>query len=327
MLKGDALFPGLFAGIQVAFEHKAHNGLTAFTELPQDLLGNESLASMILLGIVMRTVNHDGAGNAFSGDRGLSSGNLLRSVVRTSASAAQYEMAVRIAHGFDDGSLAVGIDADEMVRGTGGRHGIDGDLQTAFRPILESDRHGDPAGHFAMGLAFRGARADGRPTDEVGDVLRADRIQQLRAAGKAQLIDPEKNRSCQFHSCRDVAGAVETRVVDEPFPPHGGSRFFEVGSHDNEETVTQGIGEGFQLAGIFISSLRVMDGAGADDDQEPVAVFSMKNPANGFSGFHDERRRLISNGQFGLDGARRWQRLDFNDMLIVYRPIHQWSCP
>ena len=134
---------------------------------------------------------------------------------------------------------------------------------------------------------------------------------------------------CQFHPCCDVAGAVDTRIVDEPFPPHGGSRLFEAGSHDNEEAVTQGIGDGLQLAGILIGSLGVMDGARADDDQEPVAVFSMKNAANGFSRLHDECRRLISNGQLGLDGARRRERLDFYDVLIVDRPIHQshvlWS--
>jgi hypothetical protein len=164
-----------------------------------------------------------------------------------------------------------------------------------------------------MGLAFRGARTDGRPTDEVGDVLRTDWIQQFCSAGKAQLVDSEENRSRQFHPCRDVAGAVETRVIDEPFPPNGGSWLFEVGSHNNEETVTQGIGEGFQLAGIFIGSLGVMDGAGADNDQEPVAVLAMEDFANRLAGFDNERRRLIRNWEFGLDGARRGQRLDFDN--------------
>jgi hypothetical protein len=65
-----------------------------------------------------------------------------------------------------------------------------------------------------------------------------------------------------------------------------------------------------------------VDGARANDDQEPVAVFSMKNAANGFSSFHDERRRLIGDREFGLDGARRRKRLDFNDVLIIDRPIH-----
>ncbi len=327
MLKGHTFLPGLFAGIQVAFEHQSHDGLAAFAELPQDLVSDHALAGVILPGIVMRTIDHDRAGDPLSGNRNLSFGNILCFIVRSSASATEHEMAIRIAHSLDDGSLAIGIDADEMVWRAGGRHGIDGDLQTAFRPILESNRHGDPAGHFTMGLAFRGAGTDGCPANEVGDVLRADRIQELRSAGKAQLIDPEENRSRQFHPCRNVAGAVETGIVDEPFPPHGGSRLFEVGSHDNEEAVTQGIGDGLQLAGILIGSLGVMDGARADDDQEPVAVFSMKNAANGFSRFHDERRRLISNGQLGLDGARRGERLDFNDVLIIDRPIHEWSCP
>ena len=325
---GDAVkeihtfLPGLFAGMQVAFEHEPHDGVAAFTELPQDLLGDESLAGMIFLGIVMRTIDHNGTGNALSGDGSLSFGDIVCFVVRSSASPTEHEMAIRIAHGLDDGSLAVGIDADEMVWGTSGRHGIDGDLQTAFRPVLESNRHRNAAGHFAMGLAFRSAGTDGSPTNEIGDVLRADRVQQLCPAGKAQLVDFEENCSRQFHPCRDVAGAVEARIVDEPFPSYGGSRLFEVGSHDNEEAVTQGIGDGLQLAGILIGSLGVMDGAWADDDQEPVAVFSMKNPANGFSRFHDECRCLICDREFGLDGAGRRKRLDFNNVLIVDRSIH-----
>ena len=134
------------------------------------------------------------------------------------------------------------------------------------------------------------------------------------------MIDFEENRSCQFHPCCDVAGAVEPRVVDEPFPPNGGSWFFEVGSHDNEETVTQGLGEGLQLAGIFIGSLGVMDGARADNDQEPVAVLAMEDFANRLARFDNECRRLIRNRELGLDGAWRGQRLDFDNVLIINGP-------
>ena len=117
MLKDDALLPGLFAGIKVAFEHEAHDGLTAFPKLLQDFASYKSLASVILLGIVMRTIDHDRAGDPFSGDRSLSFGLIMCFVVRSSASPAEHEMAISIAHCLDDGSLAVGIDADEMVRG------------------------------------------------------------------------------------------------------------------------------------------------------------------------------------------------------------------
>ena len=77
------------------------------------------------------------------------------------------------------------------------------------------------------------------------------------------------------------------RIVNEPFPAKSGSWLLEIGPHDNEEAVTQGIGNGLQLGGVFIRRIGVMDGTRADDDQKPVAVFSMKNAANRFSGFDD----------------------------------------
>src|SRR6188768_755053 len=86
--------------------------------------------------------------------------------------------------------------------------------------------------------------------------------------------------------------------------------------------IPQGIGDRFQSGGILIGRFGVMDGAGAYDDQEPVTILSMENSANRFSGFDDECRSLIGNGQFGLHGARGWQRLDFNNMLIVDRSSH-----
>lgn len=42
MLKGHTFLPGLFAGVQVAFKHKAHDGLTAFPKLLQDFARDES---------------------------------------------------------------------------------------------------------------------------------------------------------------------------------------------------------------------------------------------------------------------------------------------
>lgn len=86
-------------------------------------------------------------------------------------------MAVWIPHGLDDGGLAVGIDTDKMVRSARRNHGIHGDLQATFSPVLEADRHGDAACHLAMGLAFGRTRADRGPTDEIGYVLRTDRVQ------------------------------------------------------------------------------------------------------------------------------------------------------
>ena len=40
-----------------------------------------------------------------------------------------------------------------------------------------------------------------------------------------------------------------------------------------------------------------MDGAGADDDEQPFPVLAMENPPDGFPRFHDERGGLIGNRQ------------------------------
>lgn len=115
-------------------------------------------------------------------------------------------------------------------------------------------------------------------------------------------------------------------VIDEALPSDRGPRLFEVGPHHDQESVTQGISDRFQLSGIFVCGIGVMNRAGAHDDQKPVAVLPMKNAANRFSGFHDERRGLISNREFGLDGAGRGQRFNLNNVLIVDRSIHGLLC-
>lgn len=322
MLKSHAFPPRLFPGMQVAFEHEAHDGLATFTKLPQHFMGDETLAGVIFLGIVMRTVDHDRAGDAFSGDRSLSFGNILCFVVRSSASAAKHDMAVGIAHGFDDGSLAVGIDANEVVWGAGGSHGIDGDMEAAFSAVLKTNRHGHATGHFSMRLAFGCTGTDRRPADEVGDVLWTDGVQQFRSAREAQLIDLEENRSGQLHPRCDIAGPVEMRVIDQAFPSDCGAWLFKICPHHDQEAIAQSIGHGLQFGGIFIGRSGIMDGARADDYQKTVSVLSMEDSTNGFSGFNNEGSRLIGNRKFGLDGARGGQRLNFDNMLIVDGSTH-----
>src|SRR6185437_546480 len=115
MKEGYIFFPCLSAGIEVAFEHEPHDGLTAFTELPQNLMSDQALARVIFLGIIVRTIDHDRTGDAFSGDRGFSPSDMFLLVVRPSPSTTENDMTVGVAHGSNDRSLAVGVDADKMV--------------------------------------------------------------------------------------------------------------------------------------------------------------------------------------------------------------------
>jgi len=66
--------------------------------------------------------------------------------------AAQDDVHVLIAEGGDDRGAPLVVYADEIVGMQCCVHGIDSDLQVAVGTVLETDREGQAAGHFAMGL-------------------------------------------------------------------------------------------------------------------------------------------------------------------------------
>ena len=103
----------------------------------------------------MRAIDHNRTRDPFACHRDFSYRDVLRIVVGFSAAAPQHNVPVRIPHGFNDRRLAVGINADEVMRRAGRRHGINGHLQAAFRSILEADRHREAAGHLPVRLTFR----------------------------------------------------------------------------------------------------------------------------------------------------------------------------
>ena len=169
--KGYALFPGLFAGIEIAFEHESHDGLATIAELAEDFARDQTLAPVIFTGVVMRTVDHDGTNDTLACDNGFRAGHVFGLIIGFAASASQYDMTVGVAGGLDDGGESIGVDAKKMMRLLRGDHRIPGHLKIAFCAVFEADRHRQPAGHFPVRLAFGGAGADGDPTPEIGDVL------------------------------------------------------------------------------------------------------------------------------------------------------------
>lgn len=60
------------------------------------------------------------------------------------------------------------------------------------------------------------------------------------------------------------------RIVDEPFPADGRTRFLEIHAHHDDELVRELVGEGLELARVVERGLRVVDRAGADDDEHAV---------------------------------------------------------
>jgi hypothetical protein len=80
----------------------------------------------------------------------------------------------------------------KVVRRLRGADRVDGDAHVAVGAVLEADRARQAGGQFAMHLRLGGARADRAPGDQVGGVLRRDRVEELGRAGQAHLVDLEQ---------------------------------------------------------------------------------------------------------------------------------------
>jgi len=89
-------------------------------------------------------------------------------------------MAVGVAAGPDYSSPSLGVHAQETVGASSGYRSVNGHLYIAICPVLEPHWHTKTAGHLAVSLAFGGAGADGSPTDQVGQILGDDGVEELR---------------------------------------------------------------------------------------------------------------------------------------------------
>jgi hypothetical protein len=65
-------------------------------------------------------------------------------------------------------------------------------IDVAIGAVLEAHRAGQAGRQLAVHLRFGGARADGAPADQVGDVLRADHVQELGTGRQAQFVDVQQ---------------------------------------------------------------------------------------------------------------------------------------
>ena len=68
----------------------------------------------------------------------------------------------------------------------------------------------------------------------------------------------------------DLESSVEIGVVDQPLPADSGARFFEIDAHDDMQVTFQLVTQCFQLAGILHRSLGIVNGAGANDNDNAI---------------------------------------------------------
>ena len=104
----------------------------------------------------------------------------------------------------------------------------------------------------------------------------------------------------------DLERAVQVGVIDEALPAHRAARLLEIHPHDQVERVLHPLGEFLQSRSILDGCLRVVDGAGADHDEQAI-VLSIEDVLDNLPSFHDGTRRRIGDRQFDLQLLRRDQ--------------------
>src|SRR5690349_13347905 len=98
-------------------------------------------------------------------------------------------MTLFVAGGLDDRNSSILVDAEKMVWSRGRYDCIRRNANVAVGSVLETDRGRRARCEFAMHLALGRARADRAPTDEITNVLRRNRIEQLCSGGHAEFVD------------------------------------------------------------------------------------------------------------------------------------------
>ena len=134
-----------------------------------------------------------------------------------------------------------------------------------------------------MGLTFCGAGTDGRPADQIGDVLGHDRIQKLGRGRHAFPRQIKQQTACPAQTSVDVVRAVQMRIIDQPLPADSGARFFEIDPHHHFKLILQTLADRSQSLGVLPSRRHVMHGAGTHHHQQTL-VISPKNRLNALSG-------------------------------------------
>ena len=107
-----------------------------------------------------------------------------------------------------------------------------------------------------MHLALRGARADGSPADQAGDVLRRNHVEEFGSRGHAHFGQVEQQMPREAQAVVDFVGAVEMRIVDEALPADGGAGLFKVDAHDDAQVGGEFVDRAFEQPGVFARGLR-----------------------------------------------------------------------
>jgi hypothetical protein len=200
-------------------------------------------------------------------------------------------VSIGVAPSSHERGLAVCSDTEKGVLVARRDHCVRGSVDCSVGAIFETDRHRQAACELAMGLALARARADPAPAEKVCDELRCEGIEDLASARDSEFVDLQQQPAGDFETGRNVAGAVEPGIVDEPLPPNGGSRLFEIRAHDQDDRVRGVFCNAAQVLRVFEGRFWIVYRAGTDDDDQSIRVSSVDHVPDGLPRLDHRIRR------------------------------------
>ena len=299
-----------------ALHQHADDAALAPADLRRDVPRHLRLAAIVLLAVAVARVDHQPrrrSGGAEGGERLSDAGRL---VVRAALPAPQDHVAVGVAAGRDDAGEALFGDAQEAVRMGGRAHRVDRDLHPAVGAVLESDRHRQARRQLSMNLTFSRARPDGAPAHEIGDELGGDRVEEFAARGQPDVDEVEQEPAAAAQPDVDGEASVQVRIVDQPLPAHRGARLLEVHPHDDAQIRRELVGRVPEAQGVVVGGGRIVDGARADDHEQPVAP-AAQDVGHFLARARDHERSLLGERQLLDEDRGGQQRLDALDAEVA----------
>ncbi len=135
-------------------------------------------------------------------------------------------------------------------------------------------------------------------------------------AGQAHLGEIQKQAARDRQPLVHLERAVEVRVVDEPLPPDGRAGLLEVDAHDDEQRVRQLGRDRLQTARVLAGRRDVVNGTGADHDQQAV-VLAAQDAGGGLAALGHGRGRPLAEREVLHQDLGRDQGADAFDAQIV----------
>mmetsp|Transcript_30719 Transcript_30719/g.60489 ORF Transcript_30719/g.60489 Transcript_30719/m.60489 type:complete len:306 (+) Transcript_30719:1179-2096(+) len=243
-------------------------------------------------------------------------GNRSSIIVRACCSSPENDVHVGVSHCMDNCGNALLGDTEKSLLCACRPAGIDGDLDVPVCAVLEPNRHRQTGCQFSMELTLRCACADCAPCDEVSDVLGHECVKKLAGHRDTNLVNISQKFPSDAQTLVDLECLVKVGVVDQALPADCCAGFLEVHAHQHEDIVSSPVGLRLQTPRVVKSRVRIMNGAGADDEGQLVGL-SIDDAFHFLAGCKDSFLCCSCHGNFFHEELRLYDCLDLFDVEVV----------